>query len=75
MSDQHRFYVTVQDGGRTGVLAGPFPSYLMAKDYVRPVRDAIVERDERAWFYAYGVSKYASTAPARFNDLVGYDPS
>lgn len=49
------YYVSVRDGGRTGLLLGPFTNdHKAALDLVEKVRTKAEELDPRAVFYAFG---------------------
>ena len=48
------FYVSVQDAGKTGLLAGPFTTHAEALRHVEDVREAAYKADSRAHFYAFG---------------------
>lgn len=63
-----RFYVTVRSGPRLGVLAGPYPSYLMAADQVGPTRRVAEALTSWAVFHSFGVSRLRRTAPGLLND-------
>src|SRR5258708_11830242 len=51
------FYVTVRDAGRTGYLLGPYGDVRDALANVEPGRRLAEGADDRAVFYAYGVSR------------------
>jgi hypothetical protein len=50
------FYVTVQDAGKTGFLAGPFKNHEYALQWVDKTRKIAEEIDPRAAFYSFGTS-------------------
>lgn len=49
-----RFYVTVVDGPRSGLMAGPFETHQEALDRVDAANRVAQEADARAFWYAYG---------------------
>lgn len=51
------YYVSVQDGARSALLLGPFPTHQEALDMVEPVRAKGNELDPRAAFYAFGTAR------------------
>jgi hypothetical protein len=57
------YYVTVIDGGRTGLLAGPYATQGQASRMVAPARKIAQDRNRDAVWYAFGVSRIASTKP------------
>lgn len=69
------FYVSVIDGNRTGVLAGPFPTHGLALDLVDRARDLAVEIDPKAHFYSFGTCRvrHEHKPAGLLNDQVGYD--
>ena len=54
------FYVSVVDGGRVGLLAGPFPTHKEALDLVDASKRLAQEADPFACFYAYGTLSMAT---------------
>lgn len=48
------YYVSVRDGRRFGLLAGPYDTHAAALDKVRQARDLACERDHWAWFNRFG---------------------
>ena len=57
------FYVTAIDGGRVHLLAGPYDTKEAAESMVKPVQDFACDHARnasagRAWFMAYGVSRW-----------------
>lgn len=58
------FFVTVIDGDRHGILAGPYETFGEAKGAEPTVITMANKADPRAAFYAFGVSQApASTTP------------
>ena len=51
------FYVTVKDGARTGVLLGPYGSRSDAEAHVDLGRRLAGQVNDRAVWYAYGVTR------------------
>ena len=51
------FYVSVINGSRKGLLAGPFDTHEQALALVDPARIAAKQVNDRAHFYAYGTAK------------------
>lgn len=51
------YYVSVQDQGRTALLAGPWPTHREALDMVATVRTKACELDPRGHWYAYGTAR------------------
>jgi hypothetical protein len=66
------YYVAVRDGGRTGLLAGPFLSHAAAIGRVTAVRMLAEQIDFWAHFYEFGtvVMPASYTAPGRLNHLL-----
>ena len=57
-TDNPCYYVSVIDGNKSNVLAGPFKTHGEAKTMVDKARNAAQEYgDPKAWFYAYGTCK------------------
>jgi hypothetical protein len=50
-------YVTVRDAGRTGFLAGPYPTRGAAEAKVGEARERAVGADPWAHFYAFGTAR------------------
>lgn len=59
-ADMRHFYVSVVDGTRTGLLAGPFSTHKEALDLVDIARELAQEADPFACFYAYGTLSMAA---------------
>jgi len=57
---QKHFYVSVVDGKRTGLLAGPFATHQEALDLVDDAKEKAIEADPFAGFYAYGTLSMAN---------------
>ena len=51
------FYVTIQDGGRSAFVAGPYNTHGEAEADVDLVRKLGEERDPRAIWYAWGTAR------------------
>lgn len=51
------YYVSVVDGGRYALLAGPFSTHREALDLVPVVREAAYQVDPRSAFYAFGTCR------------------
>lgn len=77
VSSDRRFFVTIQDGRRSGALAGPFADHLQALLTVRRARQMAVERAPGAVFAAFGTSSLpasdASLVKPLFNEALGLD--
>ena len=57
-TDKECFYVSVIDGNRYNLLAGPFKDHQSALDKVDEVKEvALNYGDPKAYFYAYGTCK------------------
>lgn len=54
------YYVSVVDGPRFALLAGPVESKERAESYEGRVRELACAMDSRAVFYAYGISRIMS---------------
>jgi len=59
MTTKH-FYVSVVDGSKVGLLAGPLPTHEQALDLVDEARELAQEADPFACFYAYGTLSLAT---------------
>jgi hypothetical protein len=57
------YYVTVVDGRKVGLLAGPYSTQGQASRMVDAARKIAQERNRDAVWYAYGVSRIASIKP------------
>lgn len=67
-----QFYVSVRDGERAGLLAGPFPTRTVALRWVQPTKEVACARNDRARWYAFGTcSSPAWTGPGRLNGPLG----
>jgi hypothetical protein len=66
-----RFYVSVRDGERWGLLLGPFTLHQEALDRVDAVREACSKAGPRAHWYGFGTASLpaedAATRPGRLN--------
>lgn len=70
------FYVTAIDGPRVFLLAGPHTSREEAEEKVREARDIACDHNRnasagRAWFMAYGVSRWKESAGAAPRSALG----
>lgn len=68
------YYVSVRDGNRLGLLAGPFVNdHASALAMVDQVRKVAQDVDPRAVFYAFGTVRMAGTymTPGKLHDLLG----
>lgn len=74
---QERFYVSVVNGSRVGLVAGPFATHEEALLMVGPSRALVEKIDPWAHFYAFGtVSKAAPFAtPGTRNEALGVIPA
>jgi hypothetical protein len=52
------YYVSVIDGGRRGLIAGPWPTHAEALAAVDTVRAIACDVEPRAHFYAFGTARY-----------------
>ncbi len=59
------FYVSVIDGGRKGVLLGPYETHQEALDEVRRGRRLAEDADCRAAFYAFGTCSSPRSRPLK----------
>ena len=69
------YFVTIQEGRRTGFMAGPYRTHGAALAAVEPVRQAVVARRPEAHWMAFGTAR-TKTPTARLgsaNHLIGYD--
>jgi hypothetical protein len=60
-----RFYVTVRDAGKVGVLLGPYKTKSAAEAQVDRGRRLAIAADPFAFFYAYGVTGVPGDKVAR----------
>jgi hypothetical protein len=69
----HHHYVTVRNGRRVGLLAGPFPTRQEAEQWVEPARAAAIDADPWAHFYDFGTSRITTRRPrpGRLNHRIG----
>ena len=73
----HWHYVTVVDGDKVGLLAGPFlgpDAHRTALALVDTARDLARELDDRAHWYAFGTSRVTSKTRPKdglLNDRLG----
>ena len=68
------YYVTVQDHGRTGFLAGPFNRHGDALATVGAANRAAQDVDPKACWYAFGTAhvKYGPLPKGRLNEMLGF---
>lgn len=57
MSEAEGFYVSVESGGRHGLLLGPYDSKAEAEGNVSRGARLAAQVNDRAHFYAYGVTR------------------
>ncbi len=57
------YYVSVVDGPRFAVLAGPYPAHQTALDLVERVREVAIDADPRAHFYSFGTVRMPKPSP------------
>ena len=62
-----RFYVSVVDGSRYGLLLGPYETHDEALQNVERGKKLALESDgaSRSWFYSYGTVKISSAKPGK----------
>ena len=67
------YYVSIVDGRRRGLLAGPFTSHAEALGWVRAANDAACDVDPRAHFCGFGTTAMAATytKPGVLNGILG----
>jgi hypothetical protein len=67
------YYVSVVDGTRVGLLAGPFALHRIALEWVEKAKAKAEEVNSRAFWYAYGTvsMKDGYCKPGILNDLLG----
>lgn len=65
------YYVSVIDGPRRALLAGPWPTHAAALAMVDTVRELAVQIDPKAHFYAFGTARLPDddTVPIRAGSL------
>ena len=51
------YYVSVLNGSKRGLLAGPYKTHQEALDMVEPAKKLAQEVDSWDWFYAFGTCK------------------
>ena len=70
--DNPCFYVSVVDGSRLGLLAGPFQTHKEALGMVDQARATAQRRNAWAWFYAFGTVKMKNgNKPGVLNEDLG----
>ena len=71
-TDDPCFYVSVVDGPKHGLLAGPYRTHEEALAAVDTARDADCAANDWAWFYSYGTVKMANGhRQGVLNDVLG----
>jgi len=71
-TDGECFYVDAVDGARVALLAGPFRTLAEAEQHTKRARVLAVDYDAKAWFYAFGCSKWANGyREGKFNKELG----
>ena len=67
------YYVSVMDGPRFGLLAGPFSTHVEACEWVERAKEEAYRVDPRSVFYGFGTAAIRSNyrKPGRLNDLLG----
>ncbi len=77
VSSDRGFFVTIQDGTRSGALAGPFADHLQALLTVRRAQQMAVERAPGSAFAEFGTSSLpasdTSLVTSAFNEALGLD--
>jgi hypothetical protein len=71
------YYVSVMDGPRFGLLAGPFQTHVEALEYVDCAKEEAHRVDPRSVFYAFGTTamKPEYRKPGTLNDFLGLETS
>jgi hypothetical protein len=71
------YYVSVVDGPRFGLLAGPFQTHVEALECVDRAKKEPYRVDPRSVFYAFGTTamKPGYRKPGKLNDLLGLEMS
>lgn len=69
------YYVSVIDGPRFGLLAGPFRTHVEALELVERARKEAERVDPRAVFYAFGTTAMHPDyrTPGKLNDPLGLE--
>jgi hypothetical protein len=69
------YYVSMVDGPRFALLAGPFAQHAVALDQVEPAKTIAQKLDPWADFYAFGTVRMADdyTTPGKLNERLGLD--
>ena len=66
------YYVSVRDGGRTGLLAGPFAKHAEAILLVDEARRVAEQVNDRAPFYWFGTCRSEKDlGPGKLNERLG----
>src|SRR3546814_13801302 len=56
MTPRRFYYVSAINGGKRGLMAGPYPNIIEAMDKVDAVSHRAAELEPRAWFWAWGTA-------------------
>ena len=65
------YYVSCVDGGRVGLLLGPFvDDHRAALSAVEAVREAAYAADPRSWFYSFGTVRVDTDRPGVLNGVL-----
>ncbi len=56
-TDNECYYVSIMDGKRFNVVAGPFETHQESLDMVKPANKIGTELDRKSWFYGWGTVK------------------
>lgn len=59
-TDDPCYYVSIVDGEKFALMAGPFQNHQEAIDMVEKAQDKGNQLDSRAWFYGWGTVKMAN---------------
>lgn len=60
-----RFYVSVQDGSKHGLLLGPFELHAQTLERVEQVRERVIKLVPEAHFYAFGTASLSAEVAER----------
>lgn len=63
------YYVSVMDGPRTALVAGPWPTHAEACAALPSVKHVAYEVDVRSWFYAWGTARMRPCVKPRVGAL------
>ena len=70
------YYVSVKDGQRSGLLAGPFDTHQQALDMVEAAKQEAYKNDFFSCFYTFGTAKLTTTGVSKIgilNSKLGID--